>query len=222
MKTEHDKTAAAAAADKENNPWKKWIALAKQNDKTAALQFFAGVEPLIREFCCIPYYRQALGVNEICSISGQKLTEFIKGNPVIRKDDEAPRVIKTVLRNTLNRKVKQCKSLRSREQRYPETTGPNAGETDALTDLLPADSACEPENRILSAELAGHLEEALKHLTPRDRQVIRGLYYEGKSVKALAGEMQITPQYVSTLRKRSLARLRILLARNYPEGYTLY
>jgi len=131
-------------------------------------------------------------------------------------------LIKAVLRNRLNREVRQCRSLRKREQRFPESAGPEDTEKDALTDLLPADSACEPENRILQEELTGHLEEALTHLKPCEEKVIRGLYYEGRSVKALAGEMKVTPQYVSSLKKRSLARLRILLARQYPEGYTLY
>ena len=49
------------------------------------------------------------------------------------------------------------------------------------------------------------------------REVIRGLYYEGKNNKALANDMNITPQYVSLLKRKGLSRMKKLLKIKYPE-----
>ena len=101
MESDLTKTKPSHTAGKHANPWKQWIARANRGDEGAALNFFAGVEPIVREFCRIPYFRDNLGTNEIYGISNHKMTEFLKRAPHIRTDEEAPCVLKTVLRNTL-------------------------------------------------------------------------------------------------------------------------
>ena len=143
MESDLTKTKPSHTAGKHANPWKQWIARANRGDERAALNFFAGVEPIVREFCRIPYFRDNLDINEICGISNHKLTEFLKRAPHIRTDEEVPCVLKTVLRNTLLRSVKRHK-LRCTLQKpcITDTRQKEAAET--ITELLPADSSLAP------------------------------------------------------------------------------
>ena len=183
MESDLTKTKPSHTAGKHANPWKQWIARANRGDERAALNFFAGVEPIVREFCRIPYFRDNLDINEICGISNHKLTEFLKRAPHIRTDED------------------------TRQKEAAET----------ITELLPADSSLEPEALLLRNELTQDVKEALKQLKPLEQKVIRGLYYEGKNNKALANDMNITPQYVSLLKRKGLSRLKKLLKIKYPE-----
>ena len=187
MESDLTKTKLSHTAGKHANPWKQWIARASRGDERAALNFFAGVEPIVREFCRIPYFRDNLGINEICGISNHKLTEFLKRAP-------------------------HCKM---QQPCITDTRQKEAAET--ITELLPADSSLEPEALLLRNELTQDVKEALKQLKPLEQKVIRGLYYEGKNNKALANDMNITPQYVSLLKRKGLSRMKKLLKIKYPE-----
>lgn len=216
MESDLTKTKPSHTAGKHANPWKQWIARANRGDERAALNFFAGVEPIVREFCRIPYFRDNLDINEICGISNHKLTEFLKRAPHIRTDEEVPCVLKTVLRNTLLRSVKQHKThCKMQQPCITDTWQKEAANT--ITELLPADSSLEPEALLLRNELTQDVKEALKQLKPLEQKVIRGLYYEGKNNKALANDMNITPQYVSLLKRKGLSRMKKLLKIKYPE-----
>ena len=216
MESDLTKTKPSNAAGKHAKPWKQWIVLAGRGDERAALNFFAGVEPVVREFCRIPYFRDNLGTNEICGISNHKLTEFLKRAPDVRSDEEVYYLLKTVLRNTLIRSVKQHKTRCRMQQPY--STGARQEDTaETVAELLPADSSLEPEALLLRNELTQDVKEALKQLKPLEQKVLRGLYYEGKNNKALANDLNITPQYVSWLKRKGLSRLKKLLKTKYPE-----
>ena len=214
MESDLTKTKLSRAAGKHARPWKQWIIQANRGNERAALNFFAGVEPIVREFCRIPYFRDNLGINEICGISNHKLTEFLKRAPDIRTDEEVPCVLKTVLRNTLIRNVQRQKTRCKMQQPYiTDARQEDAAET--ITELLPADSSLEPETYILRNELTQDVKNAFQQLKPLEQKVIRGLYYEGKSNKALANDLNVTPQYVSLLKRKGLTRLKKLLRIKY-------
>lgn len=52
---------------------------------------------------------------------------------------------------------------------------------------------------------------ALEQLSPRQRAVIHGLYFQERSVGSLASELGIAPRSITTLRRRAFAVLRPIL-----------
>ncbi len=52
------------------------------------------------------------------------------------------------------------------------------------------------------------IERALAHLSPRQRAVIAGLYFDDLEVRALAARLQVRPQAITALHRRALAALR--------------
>jgi len=48
-------------------------------------------------------------------------------------------------------------------------------------------------------------------LLPRQRAVVAALYFDDKPVAALARELAVTPQAITALHRRALARLRKVL-----------
>jgi RNA polymerase sigma factor (sigma-70 family) len=55
------------------------------------------------------------------------------------------------------------------------------------------------------------IARALERLLPRQRAVVAALYFDDKPVAALARELGVTPQAVTALHRRALARLRKVL-----------
>lgn len=186
--------------------------------ETAAAQFFAGTEPIIRKFCKIPYFRNSLGVSEIYSISHTKLMQYFSETETAPDKSPAPQQLKRILYNELVNNVHRHETRCKYRQHHREEDAREDRDAVTPTELLPADSSCEPEFRVLREELYQDLNTALQSLKPLEQEVLRSLYYEGKSNKALAEEMKITPQYVSHLKKSGLAHLRNLLKAKYPEG----
>lgn len=197
------------------------IPAGRQDLKAAAANFFAETEPVVRGFCRIPYFRNSLGINEIYSISHSKLMEVFRKTERLPDSKPAPCLLKRILYNELVNQVHRHETRCKYRQPHREEEKPDT-EAVTPTELLPADSRCEPEVRMLQEELARDLEEALHRLKPLEQEVLRSLYYEGKSNKAAAEEMQVTPQYVSALKKSGLARLRKLLKAKYPDTDILH
>ena len=56
-----------------------------------------------------------------------------------------------------------------------------------------------------------NIARAIERLSPRQRAVIAGIYYREVKVRALAAELQVTPQAVTALHRRALAALRTIL-----------
>ena len=185
--------------------------------ETATVNFFATAEPIVRKFCRIPYFRNTLGENEIYSISHAKLMQYFREKQPLPDKSPVPkqlwRILYNELVNQIHRQEIRCKYQQTRREEYPQEDTDAA----ALTELLPADSSCEPETRVLREEMARDVEEALNRLKPAEQEVLRSLYYEGKSSRVLAAEMHVTPQYVSQVKKQGLARMRNLLKAKYWE-----
>ena len=186
-------------------------------ETTAAARFFAGAEPIVREFCRIPYFWNNLGESEIYSISHAKLMKYFREKQPLPDKSPSRHLLWRILYNELVNHIHQQENRSKYLQTHREEDTQEEADAVTLAELLPADSSCEPEVRILRDEMARDVDEALHRLQPAEQKVLRGLYYEGKSGRALAREMQVTPTYVCQIKKRGLARLRILLKAKYQE-----
>lgn len=67
-----------------------------------------------------------------------------------------------------------------------------------------AGSASGPSGRLVA--------RAIERLSPRQRAVIAGIYFEDRKETALAAELGVSPQAISALHRRALATLRGLLS----------
>jgi len=73
--------------------------------------------------------------------------------------------------------------------------------------LLPA-SAEDPEEELLTRERAACLIRAIEALPERLRMVIRGYFFEERTVTEIAGELDVTQSRVSQLRSEAIELLR--------------
>lgn len=72
----------------------------------------------------------------------------------------------------------------------------------------PAESAEDPADLVCRREEVRQVRRLLTTLTPKQRQVLRGIYFRDLSRQDLADEMNCTPQAVSDLHHRALRNLR--------------
>jgi RNA polymerase sigma factor for flagellar operon FliA len=83
-----------------------------------------------------------------------------------------------------------------------------------LTSPIPVQSSygvLSPEVALLKNESVERLLQALSALPPRERALIRGRYFEGRSLDALAGELGISKSWASRIHRRALESLRAAL-----------
>jgi RNA polymerase sigma factor for flagellar operon FliA len=71
-----------------------------------------------------------------------------------------------------------------------------------------------PDHVFSRAELRGALEKAMKHLRPRQRQVVRAYYSEQKTMKEIGYSLGINESRVSQLHKAALANMQTQLLAN--------
>ena len=103
--------------------------------------------------------------------------------------------------------------LRTAERESLTLDLPLEGEEGAtLLDLLPAGEK-GPEEEVLSRSRYLELRLALARLPEKQRQVLKGLYVEGKGVTEVGREMGIGPSSVKGLEGRGLKNLARLLGR---------
>ena len=65
-----------------------------------------------------------------------------------------------------------------------------------------------PEAALLKSESVARLLEALPRLSPRQRLLVRGFYFEGRTIDQMAREMGISKSWASRLHTNALAELR--------------
>lgn len=68
------------------------------------------------------------------------------------------------------------------------------------------------EDDICNKEMLDQLADALESLDERERYVIVQRYYNGKSLKDIAEEMNISYSYVKVLQKKALERMKEILS----------
>jgi len=65
-----------------------------------------------------------------------------------------------------------------------------------------------PEAALLKSESIARLLQALPALSPRQRILVRGFYFEGRSIDGMARELGISKSWASRLHREALAELR--------------
>ncbi|MBT8470308.1 MAG: sigma-70 family RNA polymerase sigma factor, partial [Deltaproteobacteria bacterium] len=65
-----------------------------------------------------------------------------------------------------------------------------------------------PEAALLKNESVTRLLEALPRLSPRQRLLVRGFYFEGRSIDAMARDLGISKSWASRLHRSALGELR--------------
>lgn len=65
-----------------------------------------------------------------------------------------------------------------------------------------------PEAALLKNESVARLLQALPRLSPRQRVLVRGFYFEGRSIDAMAQELGISKSWASRLHRNALGELR--------------
>jgi RNA polymerase sigma factor for flagellar operon FliA len=65
-----------------------------------------------------------------------------------------------------------------------------------------------PEAALLKNESVTRLLQALPRLSPRQRVLVRGFYFEGRSIDAMAKELGISKSWASRLHRNALGELR--------------
>ncbi|RLB45370.1 MAG: hypothetical protein DRH23_14490 [Deltaproteobacteria bacterium] len=68
-----------------------------------------------------------------------------------------------------------------------------------------------PEAALLKNESVARLLKALPALSPRQRVLVRGFYFEGRSIDAMAKELGISKSWASRLHTSALRELRVAL-----------
>jgi RNA polymerase sigma factor for flagellar operon FliA len=68
--------------------------------------------------------------------------------------------------------------------------------------------AQSPEDALLKQESVSRLLQALPRLSGRQRVLVRGFYFEGRSIDAMAKELGISKSWASRLHRQALADLK--------------
>jgi RNA polymerase sigma factor for flagellar operon FliA len=68
-----------------------------------------------------------------------------------------------------------------------------------------------PESAVLRDEAITRLLEALSTLSPRERRIVRGRYFEGEPLETTATELGVSKSWASRLHAQTLSKLRALL-----------
>ena len=193
-------------------PWNIWLRLARQGDEDAKMRFFTQAEPLIGMFCHIDYFVNLLGREEVRAIATLKATEFLMEYPDPPEDKEIPFLLKTMIRNALLNHTEKAEVRSRREMRVaaPQDGGENDTKTNAI-EIFPAKRKEEPEAKLLAKELHYATEKAMQQLPPKERNVIRALFFRSKTMAGIAKELQCTRQNVEQMRDRALRRMRRML-----------
>lgn len=198
--------------DRERIPWKKLLRDAQAGDKKAMERFCYCAEPIIRIFFRVHVLERRLGRDEIRGIAWLALMKFIAGYKGEVVEETFPNLLYKVIRCAL---ISETRKERERfEKEVPDCAAGSEGETEEETGYgrtLPASRETEPEQALLMAELEQEVQEALTHTSPRQRECIRALYYDGKTPTEYARETGCTPQFISRTKTRTLNRMRRLL-----------
>jgi len=197
--------------------WNDHFLLARQGDSRAVREICMAARPLTEQLCRTSFFADVLGKDETRSTASLALLEFVRSGAAVPEDPQVPRLLTAVLRNALLNSIRK-QQLRSRYEqpvtlRNPEESV-SADAPENAIESLPADAREEPEATCLQAEQSGEIREALRHLTPNEREVIRRLFFKQQSVKTVAQEMRFSDRNVRTLRRNALQRLKHMLERS--------
>ena len=197
-------------------PWNDLFRKAKAGDAAASRELHLAATPLITPFYKVHKFRSRLDRDEINSIASFALVRYFAQHTGLPPDNEVPYLLKHVICCELINSLRNMSAREKHEQPgYPGRDGdtdPYADDADTLLKNTPADDGeSEPELRCLHNELSREVREAIGQLSKKHQTVNNGLFYQQKSMKESAKEMNCSPENVRIIRLNALARLHQLL-----------
>lgn len=203
-----------------NHPWNELITRARLGDTAATRELCKLAEPVIDQYCRVPFFVRCFGKDEVRSIAALAVLEFIMENPAVPEDSQVPCALKRVIRFQLLNRVKRMEIEDNYMQSYVQSAPSSGGGScaspyadDSPQERFVADEALQPENRLLQKDHTHQVQDAIKNLTQLEQRVIHACFYEEKSTTQIARELHCTSQAVRRTRSRAFAHLRARLTR---------
>jgi RNA polymerase sigma factor FliA len=91
---------------------------------------------------------------------------------------------------------------------------------DSPEGLQVEDESLSQEERLELEELKERVRAAVEKLPEKERQLLQGYYFRGKTLEDAGGEIGQSKSWASRLHARAIDRLKELLAEDAPEGYS--
>lgn len=207
--------------NRENEPenrtqWNYLFRKTKAGDAEASHELHLAAQSLIKPFYNVPKFKNRLGRDEIHSIASFALVRYFAQHTGLPPDNEVPYLLKHVIWCEL---INSLRNMNVREKHEQSGGSVNSGDTGSdgddagrLADSTPADDhEGEPETRCLNKELHREVSEAVSKLPKNHQAVINGLFYQQKSMKEIAQELNCSAENVRIIRLNALAKLHQLL-----------
>ena len=197
--------------DRERIPWEKLLRDAQAGDKEAMERFCFCAEPVIRIFFRVHVLERRLGRDEIRGIAWLALMKFIAGFKGEVVEETFPNLLYKVIRCALISETRRERERAANEVQESRCGSLSPEDGSLYGGIRSAGRETEPEQVLLQAELEQEIQAALTQTSPRQRECIRALYYDGKTPTEYARETGCTPQFISRTKTRTLKRMRRLL-----------
>lgn len=191
---------------------KQLMLQARKYDPRAIETFTELALPIAKHYSSLPKVISVLGKEEAYSIASHTLMDFLMHERLREEEQDIPTMLKQAIRCDLKNQMDRIKNRRQYET-YNKPANSQSEEDDEDTDVtasLPGDPRLEPERMALLAEQKRLVQECLVCLSPKEKQVINGIFFRQLSVEEIAAELHCSPNIVSTAKYRALKRLRKL------------
>ena len=196
-------------------PWtqlKQLMLQARTYDPRAIETFTELTLPIAKHYSTIPKVISVLGKEEAYSIASHTLMSFLMHERLREEEQDIPTMLKQAIRCDLMNQMHRIKNRRQYET-YNKPANSQSEEDDEDTDVtanLPGNPRLEPERMALLAEQKRLVQECLCCLSPKEKQVIHGIFFRQLSVEEIAAELHCSHNIVSTAKYRALKKLRKL------------
>lgn len=196
-------------------PWNENYQKAHAGDIKAEYSIYFAADPFIERLCSVPYFRNRLGRDEIRSICYFALVKWVRKEQKLPPDEEVPFLLKAVLRKALLYCIRQQDARAEHEQPAEYRKKDSASEEDETSNNLiereATDSAEEPESKCLRNAFRMAVRNAVGQLPKEEREMIHALYFQHKSMKEIAQELDCTFQFAYKTRHKAFQHLQVLL-----------
>ena len=196
-------------------PWNENYQKAHAGDIEAEYSIYMAADPFIERLCNVPYFRDRLGKDEIRSICSFALVKWVRKEQQLPPDEEVPFLLRSVLRKTLLCCIRRQDFRAEHEQPATYTTTDTATEEDepgnSRIEREATDSAEEPESKCLRKAFRMAVRNAVGQLPKEEKEMIHALYFQHKSMKEVAKDLDCTFQFAYQTRRKAFQHLQVLL-----------
>lgn len=168
----------------------------QQGDEKALSYFYSQFHPPLSLFA-YKFVEDRMLAEEIASNAFVKIWKF-------HWKVDSCASIRAYLYQIVRNECRDILRLKNRKMVMPKETLPEVVSNEAIFDNL------------VRSEVSRMIQSALKELSPETRQVLTLHYLEGKSMKEIAGKLNIPQNTIRTQKARGLKNLRKILSRSQP------